>query len=157
MEITLSLKQLLDDIYSDSAIAAVFGRRNPDNTVPLLTSDHRHALKRVVIHASAFVATALSGRLTSFTYPKFSEPSNPEPDSDEIVFGFDSETVASPEALKVHFSNAVTFACLKLIAISAGDFRRADAYRDCVSQTAETIKACLDNLPTIPSIRPSYY
>lgn len=157
MEIILSLRQLLDDIYSDSAIAAVFGRRNPDTTVPLLTGDHRHALKRVVIHASALVATALAGRLTSFTYPKFSETANPDPDTDEIIFGVDPSTLASPEALKIHFSNAVTFACLRLIAISAGDFKRADAYGDCISQSAETISACLDNLPTSLSIRPSYY
>lgn len=157
MKITLSVRALLDDIYADSAIAAVLRRRDPAYTAPLLTYDHRHALRRAVVHGAAFVATALVSRLKGLSLPEFDGPCDPRQGSDEIVFEVDDSTTASPEALKIHLSNAVTFACLELVAISACDNTKAEAYRQCVYRTAQTITQCLDNIPTLPSIRPSYY
>jgi len=157
MQITVSLSRLLDDMYADSAIAAILGRRNPDNTVPLLTPGHCHALKRVAMNAAASVALTLAPRLKDFSMPEFVRPSDANPSSDDITFTVDDSTRASPEALKIHFANAITFECLRFIAISAGDLRKADAYAQCVSDSADTIANCLDNLSAVPSLRPSYY
>ena len=64
MKISISITSVIDDICADSAIRAIFNRR--DTVPPLLTGDHCEALGRVVVTAAAMTAGRLAARLTKF-------------------------------------------------------------------------------------------
>ncbi|MDE5555844.1 MAG: hypothetical protein K2J10_11775, partial [Muribaculaceae bacterium] len=118
MKITFSSASLLDDILADSALNAIFNQNSA-----LLTADHRPALLRVASSAAATVAGELAGNLTAYSVT-----------DSEITIEV-AETDAHPEALAFHFATAVSFATLRLVAISIGDYRRADAYKGCLADT----------------------
>lgn len=61
MEITLDIDSILDYIYADSAIGAILATTDPRKSVPLLTPDHRHGLRRTVAVAAAALAATSGG------------------------------------------------------------------------------------------------
>ena len=141
MKITLSPGPLLDDILADSALNAIFNHNSA-----LLTADHRPTLLRAVTKAAAAVAGALASSLTAF------EMSD---DGSEIRFET-RDTEAHREALEFHFATAVGFASLRLVAISIGDHRRADAYKSCLADSLDTIETIISAPPRRMTLRPWY-
>lgn len=141
MKITLSPGSLVDDILADSALNAIFNQNSA-----LLTADHRPALLRAAIKAAATVAGKLSGSLTAL------EVSD---DGSEIRFET-LETEAHPDALEFHFATAVSFATLRLVAISIGDHRRADAYKGCLADSLATLETIISAPPRRMTFRPWY-
>ncbi len=153
MKIDIHVGQLLDDIYADSALKAIATRNDRAAIAPLLTPDHRDALRRVIIHAAGIVAAGLKRRLLAFSYPDPADPSDTAP----ISFTVTDLTSAVAEALHIHFSNAVTFACFHLLRLTYTDSKGADTYRICLDQTISTISHCLDNITSLPRLRRCYY
>lgn len=139
MIITLSPSSLLDDILADSALNAIFNHNSA-----LLTADHRPALLRVATSAAATVAGELAGILTAYSVT-----------DSEITIEV-TDTYAHPEALTFHFSTAVSFAVLRLVAISIGDYRRADAYKACLADTLTTLRTIISSPPRRLTLLPHY-
>lgn len=153
MTVKLSINQLIEDIYADSALGAVLGRRDSSGDVALLTADHRRALRRVLAHAAAVVASQLGNCLLK----AYVTDSQVDADLGEITFVLADSCDASPEALHFHFASAVSFAALKLVAVAEGDRNRAATYSTCTSETLAAITSCLDRLPTRIPPRPLHY
>ncbi len=137
MNITLKTTEIIEDIYADSALQAVLRRRGSDSLPALLTDDHREALLRAVVTATAMTAGELAGRLQSFAVSA---------DESEITFGI---------ALTIHLETAVKFATMYLVAINAGDSLAAENYLRCMISSASAVTAALDR-PTCLTLRPSY-
>ncbi len=146
MNITLKTTEIIEDIYADSALQAVLRRRGSDSLPALLTDDHREALLRAVVTATAMTAGELAGRLQSFAVSA---------DESEITFGIADTGAAKPEALTIHLDTAVKFATMYLVAINAGDSLAAENYLRCMISSASAVTAALDR-PTCLTLRPSY-
>lgn len=142
MEITLSVRQVLDDILADSALNAIFNKNST-----LLTPDQRPALERTISAAATTVAAEAAGRLTRFALD----------DASGTITFITKETDANPEALQFHLQSAISFAALKLVAISIGDHRRAQCYLACQNDTLATLLTVLDPLPRRMRFTPHYY
>lgn len=139
MKITLLPSSLLDDILADSALNAIINQNSA-----LLTADHRPALLRVATSAAATVAGELAGTLTDYHVT-----------DSEITIEAD-DTDAHPEAVQFHFATAVSFAALRLVAITIGDYRRADAYKACLADTLATLRTILTSPPRHLTLHPHY-
>lgn len=137
MNITLKTTEIIEDIYADSALQAVLRRRGSDSLPALLTDDHREALLRAVVTATAMTAGELAGRLQSFAVSA---------DESEITFGIADTGAAKPEALTIHLETAVKFATMYLV---------AENYLRCMISSASAVTAALDR-PTCLTLRPSY-
>ena len=144
MKISISITSVIDDICADSAIRAIFNRR--DTVPPLLTGDHCEALGRVVVTAAAMTAGRLAARLTKFAVS--------EADG-TIGFEVADTTRVRPEALRHCLETAVKFAAMYLVAVPAGDTAAADNYLRCHNLTLDSAATALDSRPAI-TLRPHY-
>lgn len=150
MKISLPVGRLLDDLYADSAIKAHSSLSGTPSSA--LSPDRRQALRRFIIVAAAEVAGALARHLLSFSPP---DPDG-ESDDDLIEFEIDDSTAAAPDALTHHLSSALTLAALRFVALSSGDYRRADAYASCLSAAVDNLAQCISAPPRFLKIRRGY-
>ena len=148
MKISLPVGRLLDDLYADSALKS---HSMPSRPVAV-TPDRRRALRRFIIVAAAEVAGALARHLLSFTPP---DPDG-EDDNDTIDFEIDGSSCAVPEAIMHHLSAALTLAALRYVALSTGDYPRAEAYAACLAEATGALSECIAAPPHTLKIRPSY-
>lgn len=149
MKITLTVGSILDDLYAGSALHALSSLSSLPSAQPLalLTPDRRAVLRRFIVIAVADIAAALARRLLSFDVP------DPDGDSDDdiILFDIDDSLSLVPEAMRLHLTSAMTFALLRLVALSVGDYRRAEGFQACQDKALEA----LDPPPASLRIRPA--
>ena len=153
MKITLTVASLLDDLYADSALRAFsslssLSSLSSQSPLALLTPDRRAALRRFIVIAAAYVAGALARRLLSFEVPA------PDGDSDDdiILFEVDDSLSLVPEAMRHHLTSAMTFAVLRLVALSVGDYRRAEGFQTCQDKALEAFDPPPASLRLHPAI-----
>lgn len=150
MKIALPVGRLLDDLYADSAIKAHSSL--PSTSRSVLSPDRRQALRRFIIVAAAEVAGSLARYLLSFSPP---DPDG-ESDDDPIEFEIDDSTAAVPDALQCHLSSALTLSALRFVALSSGDFQRADAYASRLAAAVANLADCISSPPRFLKIKPGY-
>lgn len=144
MKVILQLDALLDDLYADSALADL------SEEAPVLTSDRRAALQRLLINAVADLIGELSPALCDIVFPDSEDPGCC------IIFEFSDDITLSPEILGACLSSVIVRSTLRHLAIARGDTSRSTLHAAALTASLNHLRSLLLTPSLPPPLVPSY-
>lgn len=160
MKVTLDLNSVVDFMLAESAVAAVLRRNGFSSNPPLLSFDHRHAIRRIALTAAATVVAVpeLAAVVASLDLPSLPEVSGDDSGPCIITLTFKDDIFhdISSEVVAHYFRAALVAQTLSMLSLAAGDYRRAEGYKELTRTNISTLSSLAVTAKPF-CLRQSYY